>query len=95
LATYILFVNILGKGHLKNHKNKEILEKYEPFNRIDIENWGIIKCFPMYITFWPRVIIMTANLIFYAIWVYIFMIGVDLQNPKIGPLRYNIIKRMG
>ena len=43
IATYILFVNVLGKGHLKNYKNKEILEKYEPFNRIDIENWSIIK----------------------------------------------------
>ena len=43
IATYILFVNILGKGHLKNYKNKEILEKYEPFNRIDIENWSMVK----------------------------------------------------
>ncbi len=43
ILTYILFVHVLGKGHLKNYKNKEILEKYEPFNRIDIENWSIIK----------------------------------------------------
>lgn len=95
IATYILFVHILGKGHLKNYKNKEILDKYEPFNRIDIEKWSIIKCFPMYITFWPRVIIMIINLVLYAIWVSILMIGVDLQNPVISPLRYQLIKRVG
>jgi hypothetical protein len=63
------------------------LEKYEPFNRIDIENWSIIKQFPMYITFWPRVFIMILNLVFYAIWVSILMIGVDLHNPQISPIR--------
>ena len=87
ILTYILFVHVLGKGHLKNYKNKEILEKYEPFNRIDIENWSIIKQFPMYITFWPRVFIMILNLVFYAIWVSILMIGVDLNNPQISPIR--------
>ena len=95
ISTYILFVHIFGKGHLKNYKNKEILNKYEPFNRIDIEKWSIIKQFPMYITFWPRVFIMIINLAFYAIWVCIIMIGVDIHKPIISPLRYQLIKRVG
>ena len=55
LATYFLFVHVFGKGHLKNYKDPQIKARgLEPFNRTDIENWSLIKCFPMIMTFWPR-----------------------------------------
>ena len=43
LATYYLFVHVLGKGHLKHKDNKELLEKYEPFHRTDVKNWSLLK----------------------------------------------------
>ena len=72
-ATYYLFVHVLGKNHYKNMDNKEVNKS--PFFRNDLKNWGLIKNFPMVITFWPRMIGALINLLLYTIWVVIIMIG--------------------
>ena len=72
-ATYYLFVHVLGKNHYKNMDNKEVNKS--PFFRNDLKNWGLIKNFPMVITFWPRMIGALINLLLYTIWVVIILIG--------------------
>jgi hypothetical protein len=41
VATYYLFIYVLGKGHIKNDKRD--FGKLEPFKRIDVGNWSFIK----------------------------------------------------
>ena len=95
LATYYLFVHVIGKPHHKNHKKIDLIGKMEPFNRIDVDKWNLIKLLPMVLTFWPRIIAGIINLSCYGIWVRICMIGVDINKPTIGPIRHMVIKRMG
>ena len=93
ILTYILVVHVLAKGHNKTKDNQQIKQRFGPFLRNDIDNWGIIKCFPFYITFWPRVIATVAFVSTYCIFLLILMIGVDKHNPQnISPLRKRIIK---
>jgi hypothetical protein len=77
ILTYLLFIHVLGKNHIKNNKNKELMGKLEPYKRIDVDNWSIIMCFPFYITFWPRMILALFNLIFFTLFINIAFIGVD------------------
>ena len=83
IATQAFVIFILCKPHLKNYKRKDLLEKYAPFTRKDIDQWFKPAAL-VGLTFWPRMICATINLACYCIWVLIVMIGVDLNNPKIG-----------
>lgn len=74
LLTYYLFVHVIGKAHLLRHKNPEILAKYEPFNRIDVDNWSVIRCLPMVLTFWPRIITEFTLFIIMILWIYVCML---------------------
>ena len=94
VLTQGLIVLVLCKPHLKNYKRKDLLEKYGPFTRRDIDQW--FKPAALFgLTFWPRFILATINLAFYCIWVMLVMIGVDLNNPKIGPTRLFLLRTMG
>jgi hypothetical protein len=75
LATYYLFVHVLGKGHIKHKNNKELLDKYEPFHRIDVNNWSVIKQLPMILLFWPKMAFALCNLVIYPSCVVLLMIG--------------------
>ena len=46
-------------------------------------------------TYWPRALLQIVNLATFAIIVRLSMIGVDLQNPKIGPIRTTLIRAAG
>ena len=88
VLTYFLVINVLSKAHVKNQKSAMVKDpKYEPFSRIDIDKWGLFKNFPAIMTFWPRCISCILNIAVYAIWLQICMIGVSIENPKIGPTR--------
>lgn len=90
IATYFLFVHVLGKGHIKN--DKKDFGKLEPFKRVDVGKWSIIMQLPLIMTVWPRWIIGMVNLFLYMLWVMIFMIGV---KDKVSPFRYKMIRNMG
>ena len=94
LATYYLVVNILSKNHFKKRDSPELL-KYEPFCRTDLDCFGMLKNFPQIMTFWPRFFILMGNLALYCLIVTVLMIGVDTKNPKVGKVRYQLIKRLG
>lgn len=93
-ATHILVVFVLSRAHIKNHKRKDVLEKFAPFNRKDVDSWFHPSSLIVF-TFWPRFILGWINLALYCIWVMIVMIGVDIKNPKIGPIRLFLLKTMG
>ena len=80
LATYYLFVHVLGKGHIKHKDNKELLEKYEPFHRVDVNNWSLIKQLPMILLFWPRMGLALINLIVYPLIVNLLVIGINVNE---------------
>jgi 1-acyl-sn-glycerol-3-phosphate acyltransferase len=88
LATYYMFVHVLGKAHLKNKKTE--FGRLEPFKRVDISRWSILN--PMVFLVAPRFVLGVVNLLFYTVWVMIFMIGV---KDKISPFRYKMIRFMG
>ena len=79
VATYYLFVHVLGKGHLR--LDSKDVGRLEPFKRSDVKNWGLIRNFPMVLTFWPRIILGVTNLFIYTVIVLVLMIGVDVKNP--------------
>lgn len=67
ILTYYLIIHVGAKAHLKNKNNKELREKFYPFFRNDLDNWSIVKCFPWYVTFWPRFIAAIFNLMLYGL----------------------------
>lgn len=75
LSTYMVFMYILAEPHMKHQKNKQISIQFKAFKRLDIDNWGIFKCFPYYITFWPRAILILINVFIYFGMVVLLMIG--------------------
>ena len=83
LATYYLAVHVLSKGHLLRHRDPEILARFEPFNRTDVDNWGLIKCLPMILLFWPRIITAFAFFCTHLVWIGIWMLilGGDCGRP--------------
>ena len=89
LATYILFIRILSKPHLKHYKNPE-LAKYKAFARNDVKNWRIIKCAPFWLTFWPRVLVGVLNTLFLTTFVLICMIGVT-DSSQIGKKKKRLL----
>ena len=91
IATYFLFVHVLGKNHLKNINNEAVNKS--PFFRNDLKNWGLIRNFPFILTFWPRFISGCLNVAFYTIWIMVFMIGADRNN--ISKTRKFFIRYMG
>jgi len=95
LLTYYLIVHVLGKAHLKFKDDNEVKRKFGPFLRNDLEKWGIIKCFPFYITFWPRVLMGCLNAFLFSTWVMICMTGHDTSLPKISRTRYLLISTVG
>ena len=94
ISTQAIVIFVLCKAHLKNYKRKDLFEKFAPFTRKDIDEWFKPTAL-IGLTFWPRMVLATCNLAFYCIWVLIVMIGIDLNNPKIGPTRMFLIKSMG
>jgi hypothetical protein len=90
LALYGLFVHVLGKGHLKNDSRD--FKHLEPFKRIDVKNWSLLKQLPLVLTVIPRVLLACGNLFFYMVWVMVFMLGV---KDKVSPFRSQMIKGMG
>ena len=50
---------------------------------------------PFWMTYWPRALLQILNLAIYCIIVRLCMVGVDLQNPEIGPIRKTLIMAAG
>jgi len=94
IATFHIFVNVIGKPHKKAFKDPEVLEKYYPFNRNDVDKMDIVKCFPFYITFWPRILSMIFNCFCYTCLMLVLMIGVGSAENVTG-LRKFLIEKMG
>ena len=83
LLTYYLVVHVLGKGHKANHRNPEILAKFGPFNRIDVDNITLFNCLPMILLFWPRIILAFSFFCNHLVWIGICMLilGGDCGRP--------------
>ena len=94
VLTYFLVVHVFAKGHFNIHKKKEIRDKFGPFMRKDIDNWGWLKTLPFYITFWPRFLLAVMNVILNTTWISIMMIGQDTSKPISG-LRRKLIVPIG
>ena len=80
LALYYLFMVVLSKKHVKFHKNKEVLEKFEPFNRIDVDNWTLANTLPGVLLFLPRMLLWILNSTLYTI--VFSLITIDLDKEK-------------
>ena len=89
LIPYFVCVHILGKGHLKRHKDPQILEKFEPFNRIDVDHWVFIKRLPAIFLFWPRGFMVLAALFAHLCWIWFWMFV--LSDDSHQELRNSII----
>jgi len=94
IATYVLVVHVLAKGHVKNMHNTALNNKYKPFVRNDTDKWSIIWSMPFYLTFWPRVACGIINTFIASSLTLLFMIGVDIEkpHPDINPIRRALIK---
>lgn len=94
VATYLFFVHVLSKPHLKCHGNKELKEKYGPFLRNDIDNWGLLRpsnWFSIF-TYWPRILFGIEMILACLGWMLILTAGLDRKKPEIGPIRRQLIR---
>lgn len=94
VATYLLFMHVLAKPHLKCHGNKELKKKYGPFLRTDIDNWSLLRPSNWFsiLTFWPRVILGVKLILACIGWLFIMSAGIDQNYPMIGSTRRNMIR---
>ena len=79
LLTYVIFIRVLSKPHLKHSKNPDF-HKYRAFARNDVHNWNVLLTMPFWLTFWPRFIFACFNTIFLSTLVVVCMIGVNDYN---------------
>jgi len=91
LLTYVLVIKVLSGAHVANQNNPN-LEKYSAFKRNDLANWNIVTLFPFWLTFWPRAALFILNTITCAVCVTVFMTGVDVKNPELGPIRKSLLR---
>ena len=91
LATYYLIVVKLSKKHFKHKDHPELRGALEPFHRIDVDSWKLVKVFPLVMLFWPRAIIALINVAMYCIEIAIIMIG----QTEVSKSRRKLARALG
>jgi hypothetical protein len=84
LLTYHFFINIRCKNIIK--ADPKINSKYPAFARDDMQNWGMIRMFPFYFWFWPKIIIGFTSILLTGFF-YTFLMCGHKQGRPLGPIR--------
>ena len=90
LLTFILYKYVFLAGLIKSHKDEKLREKYAPFFRKDLDDLQLISGFPFYITYWPRIFIGWAYIMFVLFSANLIMIGTKGPNYEKYGLRWKV-----
>ena len=91
LLTFLVYLYKMRR-HFKIDGDETLKSKYGPFCRIDLDKVKVLKTFPWFLIFWPRIIFGVLQLTFFGILTHLITLGVDLDKEKLSPLRWKIVK---
>lgn len=92
-ALYYLVCVHLSKKFIEAANDKDLVKEYAEFLRTDTHLWSVFRPRNMlpFLTMYSRGVIALCCLFTLTCFVVILTIGVDLENPKIGPIRRMLI----
>ena len=80
LLTYYFFMVKMSRKHRKFNRDKEVRDKYGPFNRVDVDNWTLLNTLPGAMIFWPRMIMWLLNIVVFTL--IFMMMTIDYDTKK-------------
>jgi hypothetical protein len=74
--------------------DKSLGKQYAPWEMQKVEKWSIVKQFPFYISFWPRLLAVFAIIGIYTLAILVFMVGYH-PGKQMHWFRRSLIKITG